>query len=68
MFGIEFNSLILLAVAIMNAITLYYTRRTEKNTNSLTTALVKTTKIAAHAAGVKEEREKNDESSGETRK
>lgn len=50
----EWNSLILLLVAVMNAVTLYYTRKTEKNTNSMKDALVAQTALASHAAGRKE--------------
>lgn len=47
----DINTGVLLLVAVMNAATLYFTRQTEKNTNSMKDALVKSTSIAAHAAG-----------------
>jgi hypothetical protein len=54
---------VMLIIALINAptwivsgFTLYYTWRTEKNTNSMKDALVKTTGIAAHAAGREEMR------------
>lgn len=53
---LELNSLILLLVAVMNGVTLYYSRRTEKNTNSMKDELVRATGEKAHAAGKEEAR------------
>ena len=57
------DHLILLGIAALNVIggaigflTLWYTRRTERNTNSMKDALVKATRLAAHAAGREEMR------------
>ena len=47
----SFDTLVLLFVAILNAVTLYYARRTEKNTNSITDALIKSTANEHFAAG-----------------
>lgn len=38
--GVSSNTWVLLVVAVMQLITLYYTRKTEKNTNSMKDALV----------------------------
>ena len=43
-------------VGAINLATLYYTRRTEKNTNSLKDELVASTKSSSHAAGLEEGR------------
>lgn len=51
MWGIDHNTAVLLLVAVMNAATLFYTRRTEKNTNSMKDALVVSTSAVAHQAG-----------------
>lgn len=48
---VRLDTWILLAVAVMNIFTLYYTRRTEKNTNSMKDALVLKTAEASDAAG-----------------
>lgn len=49
--NIDLNTVVLFVVAIMNAVTLYYTRQTEKNTNSLVGRLVNSTALASDAAG-----------------
>lgn len=49
--NIDLNTVVLLIVAFMNAVTLYYTRQTEKNTNSLVGRLVTSTAEASDAAG-----------------
>lgn len=51
MWGVEPNTLGLIVVGLMNLATLYYTRRTEKNTNSMKDALVARTAESSHAAG-----------------
>lgn len=56
MFDIKPDTVVLLIVAAMNALTLYYTRRTEKNTNSMKDALVASEKTASHAEGKEEGR------------
>lgn len=57
---IEPNTMVLLVVAVMNAATLYYSHRTEKNTNSMKDALVKSTAEASHLAGREEARLEGD--------
>lgn len=47
----DVNTGVLLLVAVLNIATLYFTRQTEKNTNSMKDALVASTGVAAHAAG-----------------
>ncbi len=54
--NVDLNTWVLLGVAILNGMTLYYTRRTELNTNSLATELNKRTAESAHAAGKEEGR------------
>lgn len=54
MFGVSLDTIVLLIVAIMNALTLYYTHKTEKNTNSMKDALVASTAKASHAEGLAE--------------
>jgi uncharacterized protein YpmB len=49
--NLDVNTIVLLIVAVMNAITLYFTRRTEKNTNSMKDALVASTAKASLAEG-----------------
>lgn len=56
--NLDFNTCVLAGVAVLQLINTYYSRKTEKNTNSIVTALVQTTKVAAHAAGMKEEKDK----------
>jgi hypothetical protein len=51
------NTVLLLAVAGLNAYTAYISHRTEKNTNSMKDALVKTTGELAHATGLREGRD-----------
>ena len=58
---------IMLLVALINAptwiiagFTMWYARRTEKNTNSMKDALVKASSEAAHAAGREEMRDETD--------
>lgn len=51
MLGVDPNTWALIVLAALQGINLYYTRRTEKNTNSLiTTALLRTAE-SSHAAG-----------------
>lgn len=50
---VEPNTWLLVLVAVMNAITMYYTRRTEKNTNSMKDALVQSTADASFSKGEK---------------
>lgn len=45
------NSILLLAVAVLTSVNTYYSRKTEKNTNSMKDALVLTTAIASDAVG-----------------
>lgn len=54
---IDFNSLILLLVAVATAINTYYSRKTEKNTNSMKDALVASADVEGHARGLKEGRD-----------
>lgn len=49
---VDLNIVGLIILAIMQLITLYYTRRTEKNTNSMKDALVAQAGVLGHAAGV----------------
>lgn len=56
MYSEYINTVALLIVAIMNATTLYYSRRTEKNTNSMKDALVASTQKEAHSAGLEQGR------------
>lgn len=49
--GFDLNNAVLLLVALMNGFTLYYSRRTEKNTNSMKDALVASTAKEQFAAG-----------------
>lgn len=58
--NLDFNAVILLTVAIMNGLTLFYTRRTEKNTNSMKDALVLSTYKEAHSDGMNEQRAKSE--------
>jgi hypothetical protein len=51
MFNINLDTIILLIVAIMNGSTLYFTRRVEKNTNSMKDALVAAKAKEAYGAG-----------------
>lgn len=51
MLGVDVNTWVLAAVALMNVCTLYYARKTEINTNSMKDALVVATAKAAHAKG-----------------
>lgn len=48
---IELNTIVMLLVAVLNGITLYFTRRTEKNTNSMKDALVASTAKASLQEG-----------------
>lgn len=63
---IDLQTLALLLIAVMNMVTLYYSRRTEKNTNSMKDALVEATAKLSHAEG-KEEGRKLEEESAEKR-
>lgn len=58
--NVDLNTWVLAGVAIMNALTLYYTRQTEKNTNSLVTSLVNTTAAASDAAGAERARKEGE--------
>ena len=65
MSGQIINNLILLAIVVAQAWLIREQRisktdiaRIEKNTNSLTAALVQSTRIEAHAAGVLEEKDR----------
>lgn len=49
--SLDLNTVVLLLVALMTSFNLYYTRKTEKNTNSMKDALVARTGEAAHAQG-----------------
>lgn len=51
MLGIDQNTLALIVLAILQGVNLWYTRRTEKNTNSMKDALVARTAESSHAAG-----------------
>lgn len=51
MLTVDLNTWVLFAVAVMNAMTLFYTRKTEKNTNSLVSNLLDKTAQASDAAG-----------------
>lgn len=51
-----FNSAALLLVAILTLVNTWYSRRTEKNTNSLVTRLVESTRSSATQIGVTEGR------------
>lgn len=53
---LDVNTVILLLVAIMNGLTMYYSRRTEKNTNSMKDALVLSTRNEAYSQGMREQR------------
>jgi len=57
MLGIDGNTWVLLAVAALTAINTYYSRKTEKNTNSMKDALVASADVEGHARGLKEGRE-----------
>lgn len=50
----DLNSVILLLVAALTLLNTWYSRRTEKNTNSLVTRLVATTASNATRAGITE--------------
>lgn len=54
---LDLQTIVLLIVAAMNMITMYYTRKTEKNTNSMKDALVEATAKVSHAEGREEGRE-----------
>lgn len=54
--SLNWNTLVLLGIALLTLLNTYYSRRTEKNTNSLVTRLVASTKLESHAAGKEEER------------
>ena len=56
MYTIDWNTVVLVLVAVMNAATLYYSRHTEKNTNSMKDALIISTRAVAHQAGREEMR------------
>lgn len=49
---LDINVLGLIILGVIQLINLYYTRRTEKNTNSMKDALVAQASIVGHAAGV----------------
>lgn len=50
--SLDLNILGLIVLGLVQLINLYYTRRTEKNTNSMKDALVAQAGILGHAAGV----------------
>lgn len=54
--NLDLNTIVLALVGAMTLINTYYTRRTEKNTNSMKDALVASTGQLAHAAGKEEGR------------
>jgi hypothetical protein len=60
--NIDANTWVLLIVALLTAINTYYSRRTEKNTNSMKDALVEAASKEGHAKGLKQGR---DEKNGE---
>jgi hypothetical protein len=51
MLEIDGNTWVLLAVAVLTAVNTYYSRKTEKNTNSMKDALVETTRKVAGLEG-----------------
>lgn len=51
------NIVMYVMLAMINLLTLYYTRRTEKNTNSMKDALVASSRNEAHAAGLEQGRQ-----------
>ena len=51
---LDYNLVLLLIVAVMNAYTAWMSRKTEKNTNSMKDALVASTAKASHAEGLAE--------------
>jgi hypothetical protein len=54
--NLDLNTITLLIVAILNGTTLYYTHRTEKNTNSMKDALVESTRKESLAKGAEDQR------------
>jgi hypothetical protein len=60
MLGIDGNTWVLLMVAVLTGFNTYYTRKTEKNTNSMKDALVASADIEGHARGLKEGREEKE--------
>ena len=54
--GMEPNTIGLIIIGLLTLVNTYYTRRTEKNTNSMKDALVKSTADSSHAAGREEGR------------
>lgn len=58
--NLDWNTLLLLIVAVMTLANTIYARRTEKNTNSLVTRLVASTAAESHAAGAEQERLKGE--------
>lgn len=63
---IDLQTIALVLIGVMNLVTLYYSRKTEKNTNSMKDALVEATAKLSHAEG-KEEGRKLEEESAEKR-
>lgn len=49
--SISLDTMVLFLVALMNALTLYYTHKTEKNTNSMKDELIAATAKASKAEG-----------------
>lgn len=48
---LDINTLVLLLIGVLALINTYYSRKTEKNTNSMREQLVQRTGEASHAAG-----------------
>lgn len=55
-FNIDLQTVVLLIIAILNMVTLYISRKTEQNTNSMKDALVAATAKASHAEGMTDQR------------
>lgn len=53
---LDINTFVLALVGILTAFNTYYSRKTEKNTNSMKDALVASTRTTAHAEGREEQR------------
>lgn len=61
MLGIDTNTWALIGLAAMQSVNLYYTRQTEKNTNSMKDALVSSTAKENYSRGKDEERIKGEQ-------
>lgn len=59
MSSIDGNTWVLLIVAVLTAVNTYYSRKTEKNTNSMKDQLVDAAGKVGHAEGLKEGRREN---------